>query len=317
VSVDLAAAENGGVVLDCSDRFYSPPEHAIAPGNAVSMGDGWETRRRRDGGTDWIVLGLAAPGRIRQAVIDTTHFVGNAPGAVALTARDPDGQWRPLLPRTALQPDTRHWFGADAGLDSELIARQVKLELIPDGGLARIRLWGDPTTEGLAATGLRWWNALPAPVAATAVRPCVASGAWATKLPAGRPYADLDSLTAASDALLADLPWAEILLALAGHPRIGMAPAGAGAAADSSRREQAGVGDDPGLRAELAVGNAEYERRFGHVYLVRAAGRSGAELLALLRSRLRNTAAVEQGVVRGELAEITALRLRRLWETGR
>jgi allantoicase len=266
LSVDLAATENGGVVLDCSDRFYSPPENAIAPGNAVTMGGGWETKRRRDGGSDWILLGLAAAGRIRQVVVDTTHFVGNAPGAVALTALGPDGDWHPLLPRTALQPDTRHWFGLDAGLDQDLGAGQVRLELIPDGGLARIRLWGDPTAEALDAVSLRWWNALP---------------------------------------------WPDVLVALAAHPRIGEQAEGAAAA--TSSREQAGVGEDADIRAALAAGNVEYERRFGHIYLVRASGRDGAELLALLQARLGNTPDVEEAIVRRELAEITALRVRRQW----
>jgi allantoicase len=311
LSVDLAATENGGVVLDCSDRFYSPPENAIAPGNAVTMGGGWETRRRRDGGNDWLHLGLAAAGRIRQVVIDTTHFVGNAPGAVALTALGPDGEWHPLLPHTPLQPDTRHWFGADAGLDTDLIARQVRLELIPDGGLARIRLWGEPTVEALARVGLRWWNLLPATDAATAVRTYCDSPAWATALAAKRPFGDPDTLVAASDTIVAGLDWDEVLAALAAHPRIGERAAGAEGAA--SRREQAGVGEDAELRAALAAGNAEYEDRFGHVYLVRAAGRDGPELLALLQARLENTAEAEQAIVRRELAEITALRLRRRW----
>jgi allantoicase len=309
LSVDLAASENGGVVLDCCDRFYSPPQNAIAPGNALRMDHGWETKRRRDGGNDWILLRPAAPGRVRQVVVDTTHFVGNAPGEVALSAVDPDGQWRTLLPRTALTPDTRHWFTPDAGLDSYLIVHQVRLDLIPDGGLGRIRLWGKPTADGAAAVGLRWWNLLPADAAAAMVASCCASPGWAAALAAGRPFADLDALVAASDTALHGLAAAELTAALAGHPRIGERATGA-----ESRQEQAGVGED--LRDAFAAGNRDYEQRFGHVYLVRAAGRSGAELLALLQERLTHTAAEEAPIVRGELAEITALRLRRRWVTG-
>src|SRR6266480_4577765 len=82
--LDLAAMENGGTVADASDRFYSPPENMISPGRAAVMGDGWETRRRRDSGHDWVLLRLAATGHISQAVLDTSCFLGNAPGAAAL-----------------------------------------------------------------------------------------------------------------------------------------------------------------------------------------------------------------------------------------
>ncbi len=100
-----------------------------------------------------------------------------------------------------------------------------------------------------------------------------------------------------------------MLAALSAHPRIGERPAGRGADAAASRREQAGVGDDAVLGLNLAEGNQAYEERFGHVYLVRASGRSGEELLGLLRARLDNDEATEHDVVRRELAEITSLRL--------
>lgn len=323
LTVDLAAVDNGGTVLDASDRFYSPPENAIRPGDPATMADGWETRRRRGAGHDWLLLGLGVPGRVRQIVVDTTHFVGNAPAAVRLTAVDgtdpavrdrPPERWPELLPRTAVRPDTRHWFGRDAGLDTGATVDRVRVELVPDGGLGRIRLWGVPDPAGRAAAGLRWWNLLPAAAAARRVAACCASPAWAAALAGARPQPDLDALCAASERITADLPWPEVAAALAGHPRIGQAPAGREAAA--SRQEQAGVGDDPDLRAALAAGNRAYEERFGHVYLVRAAGRTGAEMLALLRERLDHDEATERGVVRGQLAEITSLRLRRLWGEG-
>jgi OHCU decarboxylase len=325
LTVDLAAADNGGTVLDASDRFFSPPENAIRPGHAVTMGDGWETRRRRGGGCDWLLLSLAAPGEIRQFYVDTMHFVGNSPGAMRLTAIDsadpeftdvPAAAWPELLPRTGIQPDTRHWFGRDAGLDTERTVDRVRVELIPDGGLGRIRMWGVPSPAGRSAVGLRWWNLLPARDAARQLRGCCASLAWAAELADERPVADLDALCAASERITLALPWDEVIGALAGHPRIGQTPTGQGHEAASSRREQAGVADDPEPARELAEGNRAYEDRFGHIYLVRAAGRSGQEMLALLRERLGNDAPTEQDVVRQQLAEITTLRLRRLWGEG-
>ncbi|GAA1848352.1 allantoicase [Asanoa iriomotensis] len=142
--LDLAAAEHGGQVVGCSDLFYGAPGQLIEPGLARTMGEGWETRRRRDDGNDWVVVRLAAPGRIRLAELDTTHFKGNAPGAASLSGvdeREADpadaAAWRDLLPRTDLRPDTRHRFE----LRTDPVTH-VRLDIHPDGGMARLRLHG-------------------------------------------------------------------------------------------------------------------------------------------------------------------------------
>lgn len=142
-SIDLAALENGGRVVACSDMFYSSPSNLIAPGSPASMGEGWETRRRRDDGNDWAVVRLAGEGVVRFAELDTTHFKGNAPGWAALSAGVPD-QWVPLLPRTRLQPDTRHRFRVPAAVATT----HVRLDIYPDGGMARLRLHGSLTESG-------------------------------------------------------------------------------------------------------------------------------------------------------------------------
>ncbi|WP_071286730.1 allantoicase [Mycolicibacterium llatzerense] len=137
--VDLAALENGGLVLDASNRFYSSPQNLIFPGQAQVMGDGWETARRRDDANDWVRIRLAGPGRVRLAEIDTSYFIGNSPGAAALTGLRADGQWIELLPRTELLPDTRHRFL----IDTADVVSEARLDIYPDGGLARLRLFGD------------------------------------------------------------------------------------------------------------------------------------------------------------------------------
>ena len=137
--VDLAALENGGLVLDASNRFYSSPQNLIFPGQAQVMGDGWETARRRDDANDWVRIRLAGPGRVRLAEIDTSYFIGNSPGAAALTGLRADGQWIDLLPRTDLLPDTRHRFL----IDTADVVSEARLDIYPDGGLARLRLFGD------------------------------------------------------------------------------------------------------------------------------------------------------------------------------
>lgn len=146
MTVDLAALELGGLVVDCSNRFYGSANNLILPGQARVMGEGWETARRRDDGNDWVLVRLAAAGTIRLAELDTTHFKGNAPGAARLRgtndpAADPaDGSaWFDLLPRVDLQPDTRHRFR----LDSTTPATHVRLDIYPDGGMARLRLFGE------------------------------------------------------------------------------------------------------------------------------------------------------------------------------
>ncbi|MGX7824904.1 allantoicase [Actinokineospora sp. 24-640] len=142
-ALDLAALENGARVIDCSDMFYSSPSNLIAPGSPATMGEGWETRRRRDQGNDWAVVRLAAEGAIRFAELDTTHFKGNAPGWATLSAGTPD-DWRPLLPYTRLQPDTRHRFR----IPDAAPTTHVRLDIHPDGGMARLRLHGALTPQG-------------------------------------------------------------------------------------------------------------------------------------------------------------------------
>jgi allantoicase len=140
--LDLAALENGGLVLDCSNRFYSSPQNLIFPGVAHVMGDGWETARRRDGANDWVRIRLAGPGIVRLAEVDTSYFVGNSPGAAQLTGLRADGEWVPLLPRTDLLADTRHRFLIDTK-DTRNVVSEARLDIYPDGGLARLRLFGE------------------------------------------------------------------------------------------------------------------------------------------------------------------------------
>ncbi|MCG5212336.1 allantoicase [Streptosporangium sp. KLBMP 9127] len=141
MTIDLAALENGGLVTACSNEFYSAPNNVLAPGRARHQADGWETARRRDDGNDWLIVRLACPGTIQVAELDTANLLYNAPAAATLTGMDdrvdPDA-WFGLLPRTRLQPDTQHRFR----LRERREATHVRLDIHPDGGLARLRLHG-------------------------------------------------------------------------------------------------------------------------------------------------------------------------------
>ena len=308
-ALDLAALANGGVVTGCSNMFYSSPTNLISPGEARVMGEGWETARRRDDGNDWVEFTLAGPGVPRLAELDTSHFVGNAPGWASLRGRDGAGGWAQLLDRTRLQPDTRHLFRLEGAPEGSA----VRLAVFPDGGLARVRLYGELSPRGLTDLGLRWLNSLPEGQARQVLASACRSRAWVQRMAAGRPYATADALAGESDRAVQALGQDDLAEALAGHPRIGERAAGSSTEAAWSRQEQAGAGD-PGaeIGAALQDGNRTYEERFGHVFLISASGRSAEELLAALRDRLGNDPDTEWGVVAEQLRQINRLRLERL-----
>ncbi|KWX67104.1 allantoicase [Mycobacterium sp. NAZ190054] len=150
--LDLAALENGGRITACSNMFYSSPNNLLLPGTARTMGEGWETSRRRDAGNDWVQVRLAGQGLIAAAELDTSYFIGNAPGSARLRGRDGDGDWFDLLAQTELRPDTRHRFLIDSGRP----VTEARLDIYPDGGMARLRLFGRLTPDGLRRVQRRW-----------------------------------------------------------------------------------------------------------------------------------------------------------------
>lgn len=144
---------------------------------------------------------------------------------------------------------------------------------------------------------------------------CCATSTWATRIADERPYATRESLLGAAEQGVLDLDDVGVDEALLAHPRIGDRVSGAGTEAQWSRREQSSMSDaDDQLRAELREGNVAYEERFGTVFLIRAAGRSPAEMLAELHRRLGNDPATERRELREQLAQISRLRVERLLE---
>jgi allantoicase len=141
--IDLAALASGGLVVGCSNMFYGTPNNLLLPGLARTMGEGWETARRRDDGNDWVMVRLGVPGTVRVVELDTSHFKGNAPGWASVTGFDTGGESVRLLPRTRLQPDTPHRFVVPAEVAKPVT--QVRLDIYPDGGMARLRLLGEPS----------------------------------------------------------------------------------------------------------------------------------------------------------------------------
>ncbi|MCL8013197.1 allantoicase [Streptomyces sp. AS02] len=152
---DVVALENGGQAEDASNLFYSPATNTIQPGRSRKMDDGWETRRRRDQGNDWIRYRLAAQSQIRAIEIDTAYLKGNSAGWASVSVKDADesgaGDWQEILPRTRLQPDTNHRFV----LPTPAVGTHARVDIFPDGGISRLRLHGSLTEQGAAGLAAR------------------------------------------------------------------------------------------------------------------------------------------------------------------
>ncbi|UQX88198.1 allantoicase [Jatrophihabitans telluris] len=157
--IDLGATVNGGRITGCSNMFYSAPANLLAPGRARVMSDGWETSRRRDDGHDWVTVALAAAGVLHDVIIDTGRFVGNAPGQARLTDNATGDE---LLPLTRLQADTEHRFR----VRDHAAVSEVRLDILPDGGLSRLRLLGTVDESVRHEAGQRWLGLLPVKAAA-------------------------------------------------------------------------------------------------------------------------------------------------------
>ncbi|WGL15172.1 allantoicase [Microbulbifer bruguierae] len=150
--LDLAAARHGGRGVTCSDRFYSDPGNLLLPERGINMGDGWETRRRRDDGNDWAVIRLGLPGSIRKIVLDTAHFKGNFPDRFSLLAANVAGDdmaaedipWATVIDETPLYADREHIFVGEILVAAETQFTHVKLNIFPDGGVSRLRVLGFP-----------------------------------------------------------------------------------------------------------------------------------------------------------------------------
>lgn len=159
---------------------------------------------------------------------------------------------------------------------------------------------------------LERFNGLAPEAAEEALLACCAAPGWAARVVALRPYLTAADLVVAGVTVFDELGWGELRLALDAHPRIGQRPGGESAEAAWSRLEQSGV---EGSDRELAEVNAAYERRFGHLFLIFASGKSAEEVLEAARGRLGNDEETERTVVRGELRKIVELRLERLADT--
>lgn len=165
--IDLAAAVNGAKSVLCNDMFFSHMDNLIMPGRGVNMGDGWETKRNRTpNNRDWVIVKLAHKGDIKKILVDTCHFKGNYPdtcsiegidladllplekacpelvegGAGGINLSSPDLKWTEVLPKMKLQADHEHFFESEISNSGPFT--HVRLNIFPDGGISRLRLFG-------------------------------------------------------------------------------------------------------------------------------------------------------------------------------
>ncbi|MEE8444480.1 MAG: allantoicase [Alphaproteobacteria bacterium] len=151
---ELSGLQYGGRILAYNDAHYGSPWALLAPGRGVNMGDGWETRRRREPGNDWIIVQLGQPGTIERVEVDTAHFKGNFPESCAVQAAMVEDStddslvsqsmsWDELLARQKLTADAIHNFEGNAVASLGAVSH-VRLNIFPDGGVSRLRVFGRP-----------------------------------------------------------------------------------------------------------------------------------------------------------------------------
>jgi allantoicase len=323
--LDLAAVENGGRVIATSDQFYSEPLNMLMPGRSKIMSDGWETRRRRGPGHDWAIVKLGRAGTIRRVEVDTAHFKGNFPdgcsvevcaaeGAGAEGSRLSEASWRQLLPRVPLQANRRHRFRRQ--LHDVGAVTHVRLNIYPDGGIARFRVFGRAAQAADRLSGIAWLNHASAEQVRSALFDCCGSKKWVQRVLAHRPFADDSALLDSAAEAFAELGRQDWLTIFRSHPAIGAAKARAKqtvTAREWSAGEQALAQQASAeTLAVLGAATEAYAATFGHVFLICATGKSSEQILKSLQERMGHDAETEMRIAGDEQRKITRLRLEKL-----
>ena len=323
--VDFAAIENGGYSVVCSDMFFGHRQNLIMPGRSTHMGNGWETKRRRGPGHDWTIIRLGRSCEVHRIELDTDHFKGNAPDSCMIEGvllpdelsahvADPQTPWTILVPQSKLEPHSRHEFSP-----TPAVVTHVRLNIYPDGGVARLRVFGRPVwIQRGGGVGLDAFNGMKDAEAAQLLAACCGSSRWVAGMLARRPFEDLEDLLMASDEVAEELQPMDWLEAFRHHPRIGERDAAAKTSATAaawSEGEQAAASETTEDVQEQIEGlNIEYEKRFGFIFIIRAAGRTADEILDALHERLGNEPDAELAIAAREQQQITNLRLVKLMQ---
>jgi len=323
--LDLAAVENGGRVIATSDQFYSEPLNMLMPGRSKIMSDGWETQRRRGPGHDWAIVKLGMAGTIQRVEVDTAHFKGNFPDSCSIEVCEAEGagaeitrlgaaNWRQLLPRVPLKANRSHVFRRQ--LHAVGAATHVRLNIFPDGGVARFRVYGRAAQAADRLTGIARLNHLSRQQAAAALFDCCGSKKWVERMLAQRPFADDAALLDCANGAFGALERKDWLTIFRSHPAIGAAKAKAKQTATarewSAGEQSLAQKGSPETLKVMAAANEAYEATFGHVFLICATGKSSEQILQSLQERLGHDAETEMRIAGEEQRKITRLRLEKL-----
>ena len=317
--VDLASVLRGARVIACSDEFFSRPENLLMPGRGANMGDGWETRRRRGPGHDWVVIQLGIASIVRRVEVDTAHFKGNFPESFSLDGSSVRSQaslgnarWQRLLRRTPLNADSIHC--GDVSATGEIT--HVRFNIFPDGGVSRLRIVGVPSAAARATRALELLNAFPDSELRAALLSCCGSSSWVEKMLRARPYRAVKQFCAAADRAWRSLKEKDWLEAFRHHPEIGARKAAMAQSQQAERwsaQEQSAASTSPAaVISRLEEANRAYAQRFGFIFLVDATGKSAEEMLQIAQTRMTKDRKAELRIAAEEQRRIMLRRLEKL-----
>jgi allantoicase len=320
--LDLVAVENGGMAVTSSDEFYGAPRNLLMPYAATNMGDGWETKRRRGPGHDWVILKLGVPGTIDRIEVNTAHFKGNFPESCSLEAcyaktadilMNDSGIWKEVLSRTKLKADSRHVFRK---LNNVKSATHVRFHIYPDGGVSRLRLFGKAESVSGSVSGFVNFHKLSAKVARKKLLDCCGSTKWTEQMAKLMPFRSEAEMLAAADSIWLGLSHEDWLEAFRHHPPIGgkraKAKQSAAARKWSEGEQSAAQKASAGTLAALTAANIAYAGKFGYVFLICATGKTSEEILQSLHQRMSNDPEAEMRIAAEEQHKITRIRMEKL-----
>jgi allantoicase len=322
--INLVAVENGGSVVVSSDQFYGAPRNLLMPYRAKNMSDGWETKRRRGPGHDWVVLKLGVPGTVHRVEVDTAHFKGNYPDSCALQAvfarnsvvdatNVSSLDWEEVLPNSKLKANHRHVF---TKFQYPGVVTHVRFQIFPDGGVSRLRLFGRAQIQADRTKSLEQFNHLPRQRARRTLLDCCGSKKWGQQMAARRPFAGESELFEVANKTWSALAREDWLEAFLHHPQIGetrsKAKQSVNASHWSAKEQSSAQKAAPEVLESLAAQNRAYAEKFGYVFLICATGKTSDEILNALRQRLPNDPDTELRVAAEEQRKITRLRLEKL-----